>query len=61
MTRNGLICMFAAALACAIVTPAHAQQPTEARIHELIKLAAEKVAGGSADVQQPAVTSPTRK
>ena len=62
MTRNGLLWMLAATLACAtIATPAHAQQPSEARIRDLIKQAAERVANGGADLQQPAPTSPTRQ
>ena len=62
MIRNGFNWMLAAATAFAsMATPALAQQPSDARIHELIKLAAEKVANGAADVQQPAPNSPTRQ
>ena len=62
MTRNGFNWMLAATLACAsLAAPARAQAPaqqvSEARIRELIKQAAEKVANGSADVQQPAPNS----
>ncbi len=66
MTRNGFNGMLAAAIACALLAaPAHAQAPaqqvSEARLRDLIKQAAEKVANGSADVQQPAPGSPTRQ
>ncbi len=53
MTRNGSIWMLTAALACAAVAaPARAQQMSEARIRELIKQAADRVAHGDVDAQQ---------
>ena len=51
MRRNRTIVMFAAALTCAgLAVNASAQQITEARIHELIKQAAQKVAQGDGGV-----------
>ena len=62
MTRNGSIWMLTTALALSgIASPARAQQTSEARIQELIKQAAARVAIGSADVQQPAAISGTRQ
>jgi outer membrane protein TolC len=57
-TRNTSIAAFIAAafLLATMATPAHAQV-SEARIHELIKQAAERVANGqTGDAQQPAAT-----
>ncbi len=59
MTRNGFIWMLTAALACA-AAPARAQQVSEARIHELIKQAADRVAHGEVDGQQAAAPGQTR-
>jgi outer membrane protein len=61
MRRNGLIWVFGATLACATAaTPAGAQQLSDARIHELMKQAATRIAMGSADVRQPAPSSATK-
>src|SRR5471030_2180275 len=49
MTRNRSIRMMTAAFALAGVTaPVYAQQPSEARIQDLIRQAAERVASGQA-------------
>jgi outer membrane protein TolC len=56
MTRNGYIWILTAALALlGAVTPARAQQVSEARIRELIKQAADRAAQG---VEVPQATSP---
>jgi outer membrane protein len=62
MIRNGLVGMLAGVLACTtLATSAYAeQQPSEARIHELIMQAALRIANGSADVQKPSPTSASR-
>jgi outer membrane protein len=57
MTRNGSIWMLTATLALSgLASPAHAQQPTDARIRDLIKQAAAGIATGTA--QTPQTTKP---
>jgi outer membrane protein len=62
MTRNGWIWMAIAALALSgLAAPARAQQPTDARIRELITLAAERTATGEGVRQQmPAMANDQR-
>ena len=58
MTRNGSIWMLTAALAfTGLATPARAQQVSEARIRELIRQAADRVAHGGLDASQQATTA----
>jgi outer membrane protein TolC len=62
MRRNGSIWTLTAILACSgLAAPAHAQQISDARIHELIVQAADRVAHGQLDAgQQPAATGTPR-
>ena len=62
MTRNGSIWMLTAALALSgLATPARAQQVSDVRLRELIKLATERSAGGIVLPQQAAVPGDTRQ
>ena len=56
MIRNRTIATFTAVALLAVggaVTPAHAGQVSDARLHELIKQAAERASTGDAGAQQP--------
>jgi outer membrane protein len=61
MTRSRWKWIVTAALAASVTAPARAQETSEARIQELIRLAAERVANGQAGtpVQTPTQTAPS--
>ena len=57
--KKWMLTCAAVATAAAITSRAAAQQPNEARVHELVRLAAERVANGQTGVPTAAQTTQT--